>query len=198
MNLHFTVPSQESSTRNIRRDSCHKMAMAIDSQQQRQFGGGLPFDHMPYSNSTNFTNPWAPSSAAPSQQLYASSTGLNPNPGLDTLAKQQASRINNNNVPMSSYAGVPTTSAGSSLLGDAYGQEEILTLSRDLLNPPRMQNGNAGYGNDVSYTSAPASTRSSYATSLPYDAMGYTSAHMRPTYSLQQHQQTASSRLSQL
>jgi len=170
------------------------MAMAIDSQQQRQFGGGMPFDHISYSTSPHFTNPWGPSSGPPpSHSLYVPPTSLNPNLGLDTLAKQQASRINDNTVSVPPYSGV-TVSAGSSHLGGAYGQDEMLTLSQDLLNPQRMQSATNGYGNEVSYTSAPSSTQSIYARSTPYDNMGYAPAPVRSTYTLQPHQPSDRSR----
>ena len=170
------------------------MAMAIDSQQQRQFGGGMPFDHMPYSQ--HFTNPWAPSSGAPSShQLYAPSNDLNSSMGLDTLAKQQPSRMNNN-VSMPPYASVPITaaSAGSSLVGGTYGQEDLLTMSQDLLNQSRMQNASTGYGAEISYTSAPTSSQAIYATSSPYGNMGYAPAPLRSTYTLPQQAQSESSR----
>lgn len=41
--------------------------MAIDPQQR--FGGALNFDHMPYPNTPQFTNPW--SSSGQSHSLYA-------------------------------------------------------------------------------------------------------------------------------
>lgn len=169
--------------------------MAIDSQQQRQFGSGIPFDHMPYSHS-HFTNTWVPSSAAPSShQLYAPSNGLASNMGLDTLVKQQPPRMNNN-VSMPPYASVPMTaaSAGSSLVGGTYGQEDLLTMSQDLLNPSRMQNTSTGYGAEISYTSAPTSSQAVYATSSPYDNMGYVPAPLRSTYTLPQQAQSDSSR----
>lgn len=170
--------------------------MAIDSQQQRQFGSGIPFDHMSYSNSPHFNNPWAPSSGPPSNSLYAPPANLNPNLGLDTLTKQQASRINGSTVSMPPYPGVSmaAVSAGSSHLGGAYGQDEMLTLSQDLLNPQRMQSATNVYGNEVSYTSAPSSTQSLYARSTPYDNMGYAPAPVRSTYTLQPHQASNSSR----
>lgn len=171
--------------------------MAIDTQQQRQFGGGMPFDHISYSNSSNFTNPWSPSSGPPApHSLYVPTPSLNPNLGLDILPKQQASRLNANSVSMPSYSGVSmaAVSAGSSHLGGVYGQDEMLTLSQDLLNPQRVQSAPNGYGNDVSYTSAPSSAQSIYARSTPYDSMGYAPAPVRSTYTLQPHQASDNSR----
>jgi hypothetical protein len=159
----------------------------------------MPFDHMSYSNSPHFTNPWAPSSGPPpSHSLYVPTPSLNPNIGIDTLVKQQASRINSNSnsVSMPPYSGVSMTaiSAGSSHLAGVYGQDEMLTLSQDLLNPQRMQATTNGYGSDVSYTSAPSSTQSIYARSTPYNNMGYAPAPVRSTYTLQTHQPSDSSR----
>jgi hypothetical protein len=171
--------------------------MAIDTQQQRQFGGGMNFDHMSYSGAPHFTNPWVPSSGPPpSHHLYPSTNGMNTHLGLDTLAKQQASRINTNNVSMSSYNGGPVTtaSAGSSPFGSAFTREESLTSSQDLLNPPRMQNTHTAYGSGISYTSAPAPSQTTYATSMPYDTMGYVPAPIRSTYPTQQYPQSDSSR----
>jgi len=143
------------------------MTMTVDSQQ-RQFGG-MNFDHMPYSNPPHFTNPWTSTSAAgSSHNLYAPSQGMNPNLGLDTMAKQRI----NNNVSMPSYASVPITAA-----------------SADLLSPSRMQNTSTAYGNDVSYTTGASSAHATYVTSTPYDSMGYAPAPVRSTFALQQQQQ---------
>lgn len=160
--------------------------MAIDPQQ-RQFGG-MTFDHMPsYSNPPHFTNPWASSSGpAPAQNLYASSHGMQQNMGMDL--KSQPSRINHNSVSMPSYASVPITaaSAGSPLLAEVYGQDELLTMSQDLLSPNRMQNPSTSYGSDISsYTSAPSTAHPTYVTSTPYDSLGYAPAPIRSTYAIQ-------------
>jgi hypothetical protein len=177
------------------------MTMAIDPQQ-RQFGG-MTFDHMPpYSNpqGPHFTNPWASSSGpAPTQNLYASSHALNPNMSLDM--KPQASRMNHsNNVSMQSYASVPITaaSAGSSLLVDeSYGQDDLLTLTQDMMSPNRMQTSSAGYDGLSSYATAPSSSHPTYVTSTPYEMSGYAPAPVRSTYALQQPGQDMSRRLSQ-
>ena len=155
--------------------------MAIDNQQRF---GGMNFDHMPYSNPPQFTNPWT-SQSPPSQNIYAQSHGLNSNVGLDGIAKQQAS--------MGSYAGVPISSAaaGSSLLADVYGTQDLLTNTQDLLSPVRS----AGFGAEAVYGSAPSPVHSNYPpTSSPYEAMGYAPAPVRNTYALPQ--QDASRRLS--
>jgi hypothetical protein len=170
------------------------MAMTIEPQQQRQFGAG-PFDHMPYSH-PHFTNPWAPSSTAPqAHQLYAPSNGMNHNLGLDPLSKQHASRMNGN-VSLPPYGSIPVSAAssGSSLSGGSYAQDQLLTHSQDILNSSRMQHANSGYGSDMSYSSAPQSNQSTYATASQYDAMGYAPAPLRSTYNLSSHQQSDHSR----
>lgn len=162
------------------------MAMAVDTQQ-RQFGG-YNLDHMPYSNAPQFTNPWSTTSApAQSHSLYATAQHALPSGlGLDTKPLlQQPSRLNSN----ASYASVPVTaaSAGSPLLVDVYNQEEILTVAQDMLSPNRMQSGaSPGYEANITYSSAPSTTHSTYATSAPYDSMGYAPAPVRSTYALPQ------------
>jgi len=165
--------------------------MAIDNQQRF---GGMNFDHMPYPNAPQFTNPWSSSSApAQSHSLYASSHNLNPNLGLDNMSKQQAPRMNSN-VSMGSYASVPVTaaSAGSPLLADVYGSQDLLTMPQDLLSPNRS----SVYGTEAAFSSAPSPVHHNYApTSTPYDSMGYAPAPVRSTYAIQQ--QEHSRRLSQ-
>ncbi|PQE29989.1 hypothetical protein CJF32_00000672 [Rutstroemia sp. NJR-2017a WRK4] len=172
------------------------MTMTIDNQQRF---GGMNFDHMPYTHTTSspqFTNPWSASSApAPTQSLYASA-GINPNLGLDSIAKQQSARLNNN-VSMGSYASIPITaaSAGSSLLVDVYGsQQDLLTMPQDMLSPSRSLS--TGYGSEAAYSSAPSPVHASYApTSSPYDSLGYAPAPVRSTYAIPS--QDHSRRLSQ-
>jgi hypothetical protein len=160
--------------------------MTIDNQQRF---GGMNFDHMPYSNSPQFTNPWT-SAPAQGHSLYASSHAqLNPNLGLDGLAKQQHARMNSS-VSMGSYASVPitTASAGSPLLADVYGSQDLLTMPQDLLSPNRSVS--TGYGNETGYANAASPVHNAYApTSTPYDSMGYAPAPVRSTYALQQQQQ---------
>lgn len=170
--------------------------MTIDNQQRF---GGMNFDHMPYTHATSspqFTNPWSASSApAPTQSLYASA-GINPNLGLDSIAKQQSARLNNN-VSMGSYASIPITaaSAGSPLLVDVYGsQQDLLTIPQDMLSPSRSLS--TGYGSEAAYSSAPSPVHASYApTSSPYDSLGYAPAPVRSTYAIPS--QDHSRRLSQ-
>jgi hypothetical protein len=171
--------------------------MTIDNQQRF---GGMNFDHMPYSTthhtSPHFSNPWSASTApAPTQSIYASA-GINPNLGLDSIAKQQSARLNNN-VSMGSYASIPITaaSAGSPLLVDVYGsQQDLLTMPQDMLSPSRSLS--TGYGSEAAYSSAPSPVHAAYApTSSPYDSMGYAPAPVRSTYAIPH--QEHSRRLSQ-
>lgn len=177
--------------------------MAIDNQQRY---GGMNFDHMPYSNSPQFTNPWTSSAPSQTHSIYASAQhNLSPNLGIGGVAKQQHQQQQqqhpqrlNSNVPMGSYAGVPVTaaSAGSPLLADVYGSQDLLTMTQDLLSPNRTVSM-SGYGNDSAYSSAPSPVHSNYApTATPYESMGYAPAPVRSTYALQQHQDN-SRRLSQ-
>jgi hypothetical protein len=151
--------------------------MTIDNQQRF---GGMNFDHMPYSNPPQFTNPWTSSSPAQTHNVYATSQNLK----LEGISQQpQASRMNN--VSMGSYASVPiTASAGSPLLADVYGSQDLLTIPQDLLSPNRTMS--TGYGHETPYTSAPSPVHSSFApTSSPYDSMGYAQAPVRLTYAIQ-------------
>ena len=173
----------------------------------------MNFDHMPYSNTPHFTDPWAQqqtTAPAPSHSIYATShSRINPNMGLDNLAKQQhqqqqqqqqqqqTSRLNTN-VSMGSYSSVPITAAaaGSSLLTDVYGsQQDLLTMPQDMLSPSRPLS--TGYGNEsAAYSSAPSPVHTSFApTSSPYDSMGYVPTPVRSTYGIPQ--QDSSRRLSQ-
>jgi len=166
--------------------------MAIDNQQRF---GGMNFDHMPYTSSPQFTNPWTSSSAPPPHHsLYAPSHSQNLNLDLPKHQHQQPPRIHSN-VSMGSYANVPVTaSSGSSLLPEVYNAQDLLTMPQDLLNPNRSLS--TGYGSEAAYTNTPSPVHSAYApSSAPYDSMGYAPAPVRSTYALQQ--QDNARRLSQ-
>ncbi|OBT62963.1 hypothetical protein VE03_07636 [Pseudogymnoascus sp. 23342-1-I1] len=166
--------------------------MAID-HQQRQFGA-LNFDHMPYSHSPHFTNPWSASSAPPPQSLYSSSHNLNPI-SLDSIPKEPPARLGSHTSSMPPYASAPQTSApaGSAPMATVYGQQQMLSLPQDVMNQNRGQPPNPSYGSSVSYSSG-GSSHPTYATSTPYDSMGYTTAPVRSTYALQQQAQADNSR----
>ncbi|CZR50542.1 related to krueppel protein [Phialocephala subalpina] len=171
------------------------MTMAIDNQQRF---GGMNFDHMSYSNTPQFTNPWSASSApAQNHGLYASSHNhnINPNLGLESnIGKHESPRVNSN-VSMGSYASVPMSAAssGSPLMADVYGERDLLTMPQDLLSPTRSVS--TGYGNEHAYSSAPSPVNHYAPTSTPYESMGYAPAPVRSTYALQQ--QENARRLSQ-
>ncbi|KAH7416931.1 hypothetical protein BKA64DRAFT_636321 [Cadophora sp. MPI-SDFR-AT-0126] len=163
------------------------MTMAIDNQQRF---GGMNFDHMPYQNPPQFTNPWtATSSPSQNHSLYASHSNLHPNLGLDIKheQQQQAPRMNST-ASMGSYASVPISaaSAGSPLLADVYGSQDLLTMPQDLLSPSRSVS--TAYGdNHHAYSSAPSPAHNAYApTPTPYETMGYAPAPVRSTYAIQQ------------
>jgi hypothetical protein len=148
------------------------MTMAIDNQQRF---GGINFDHMPYTNPPQFSDPWTSQSRpTQNQNIYAQSHALNNSVGLEGMAKQQA---------MGSYAGVPISaaSAGSSLLAEMYPPQVLLTHTQDLLSPVRP----GGFSNEAVYGNAPSPVHSNYPpTSSPYDTMGYAPAPVRTTYAI--------------
>ncbi|KAH7364593.1 hypothetical protein BKA65DRAFT_388457 [Rhexocercosporidium sp. MPI-PUGE-AT-0058] len=163
------------------------MTMTIDNQQRF---GGMNFDHMSYPNPPHFTNPWsATSSPAQNHNLYATShsSHLHPNLGIDIKHEQQAPRMNSS-ASMGSYASVPISaaSAGSPLLADVFGSQDLLTIPQDLLSPSRSVS--TGYGdNHHAYSSAPSPAHNAYApTPTPYETMGYAPAPVRSTYAIQQ------------
>jgi hypothetical protein len=152
--------------------------MAIDNQQRF---GGMNFDHMPYTNPPQFTNPWTSSAPSQTHNVYATSHNIK----LEGINQQpQAPPRMSSNVSMGSYASVPITAAAGSPLLDVYGSQDLLTTAQDLLSPNRPMS--TGYGHEAPYTSAPSPVHSSYApTSSPYDNMGYAQAPVRSTYALQ-------------
>ncbi|ELR03163.1 hypothetical protein VC83_04833 [Pseudogymnoascus destructans] len=168
------------------------MTMAID-HQQRQFGA-LNFDHMPYNHSPHFTNPWSASSAPPHHSLYSSSHDLNPI-SLDSIPKEPPARLGSHASSMPPYASAPHTSAsaGSAPMGTVYGHQQMHSLPQDVMSQNRVQPPNPAYGSSVSYSSG-GSSHPTYATSTPYDSMGYTAAPVRSTYALQQQAQADNSR----
>ncbi|KAI1844400.1 hypothetical protein JX265_010169 [Neoarthrinium moseri] len=160
------------------------MTMTLDHQQRF---GALHFDHMSsYSNGPHFTNPWASASSPPAggQGMYQ---GLS---GLDALSKQQHSRPAAPTSSMASYGSIPVTasSAGSTLMADVYGQQDLLNMPQDLLSLNRMQTTSAAYG-EPSYATATSASpvHPTYAASpSSYDQgiSGYAAAPMRSTFAL--------------
>jgi len=70
-------------------------------------------------------------------------------------------------------------------LAGAYGQENLLSASQDLLSINRLQHPttSAAYG-DTSYTTASPVSATYAPSSTPYDQMGYAAAPVRSTYAL--------------
>ncbi|KAK6841835.1 C2H2 finger domain containing protein FlbC [Apiospora arundinis] len=117
--------------------------------------------------------------------------GLHGLGGLDSLSKQHAARSHpNTSSSMASYGSIPVTasSAGSTLMADVYGQQDLLNMPQDLLNLNRMQTTSAAYG-EPSYATATSASpvHATYAASpSPYDGgmPGYAPAPIRSTFAL--------------
>ncbi|KAI2614483.1 uncharacterized protein GGS25DRAFT_53048 [Hypoxylon fragiforme] len=164
------------------------MTMTLDNQSRL---GALNFEHMSsYSNPPHFTNPWAAGSSSQHGSHGMYSQGLNANlGGLDSMAKQHAARAGTNNASMASYGSIPVTasSAGSTLMADLYGQQDLLNMPQDLLNLNRMQTTSAAYGESVYATATAASPVNATYSASPssYDSVsGYAPAPMRSTFAL--------------
>ncbi|KAK2626049.1 hypothetical protein QTJ16_004311 [Diplocarpon rosae] len=164
------------------------MTMTLDNQQRF---GGMSFDHMSFSNPPQFTNPWSGSTPSPNHSLYAPSHTIHPSLGLDIKHAQQhqhhASRMNSTSS-VGSYAGISlgaASSAGSPLMADVYGTQDLLTMPHNLLSP---RSGSSGYADGhAAYSSAPEPAHNAYVpTSTPYENMGYAPAPVRSTYALPQ------------
>lgn len=184
-------PKHHSPVPQLHFSALSKMTMTLDNQQRF---GALNFDHMSsYSNPPHFTNPWSSASSPPTgnhQGMY--SQGLSAGLGnLDAIAKQHSGRTSaNSGSSMASYGSIPVTasSAGSTLMADVYGQQDLLDMPQDLLSLNRMQTTSAGYG-EPSYATATtaSSAHPTYSASpTPYDGniSGYAPAPMRSTFAL--------------
>ncbi|KAH8893794.1 hypothetical protein GQ53DRAFT_97786 [Thozetella sp. PMI_491] len=167
------------------------MTMTVDPNQQRF--GSLHFDNMSYSNQPHFTNPWGSSSAGQngSHGMYVGqqSNTVLPHLNLNGLSKPPppAPRTTPSSS-MASYGSIPVTaaSAGSSLMADAFGQRDLLTMPQDLLSLNRLQHpASTGYDTAAYTTAASASpVNATYATSpTPYQ-LGYAPAPMRSAFAM--------------
>ncbi|KAL8815042.1 MAG: hypothetical protein Q9223_005788 [Gallowayella weberi] len=106
--------------------------------QQRQLGA-IGFDHMSYPPpQPQFTNPWASStSAATSSHLYPAPLSHN-NAGFDALAKQQAARQSATSMSYTSAPiSAPSIASSNGYSSSPYDQQQMLSLSQDLLNTSR-------------------------------------------------------------
>ncbi|KAK3336601.1 hypothetical protein B0T19DRAFT_44219 [Cercophora scortea] len=171
------------------------MTITLDANPHR-FG---PFDHMSSyaAHHPQFTNPvWGssssagPTSQAGSQGLYASSqdnTGL-PHLNLGSLPKHpQHSSRTGSSASMASYSSLPVTasSSGSPPMSHAYRQQDLHSMSQDLLSLNRIQHPttSAGYSTSAYTTASPVDT--TYAPSpTQYDQLGYAQPPMRGAFSL--------------
>ncbi|KAI9803967.1 MAG: hypothetical protein M1833_000248 [Piccolia ochrophora] len=148
------------------------MAMAVDNQQRHL--GSLGFDNLhSYSSQPHFTNPWE-STAAPNGQSHLFPSSLPPsNLGLDTMSRQSATRPTTMSMPYSTVAApAPSLPAGSGL-PLRFGQQDLHSLSQDMLNTHRIPNP-ASYGGEHNYATAPSPASVPYApTSAPYDTVSY-------------------------
>ncbi|KAL8806682.1 MAG: hypothetical protein Q9182_001210 [Xanthomendoza sp. 2 TL-2023] len=127
------------------------MTLAMDPQQRQL--GAIGFDHMSYPPpQPQFTNPWASStSAATSSHLYPAPLSHN-NAGFDALAKQQAARQSATSLPYTSTPiSAPSMASSNGYSSSPYDQQQMLSLSQDLLNPSR-----ASYEQSYAGSSSPA------------------------------------------
>lgn len=162
------------------------MTMTLDHQQQQRYGA-VNFDHMSSYHSPHFTNPWQSGSSPPhaGQGMYQQPLTS----GLDILAKQHSSRTSAPSSSMASYGTIPVTagSAGSTLMADVYGQQDLLNMSQDLLSLNRLQTTSAAYGEPTYATTSAPSVHSTYAASPPsfdHGLPGYAAAPVRSTFAL--------------
>lgn len=129
------------------------MTMTMDQRNNHHLGSSMGFDHMPYGNGPQFTNPWSSGSPA-HPQLFSSSN----NTGFDALAKQQNARSSTASMP---YTSVPASAPSLPAGGYSYGSSNLLDMSQDLLNHPRSTY-------ESGYSAAPTSVGSYAPTSAPY------------------------------
>ena len=157
----------------IDRQSTFIMAMTLD--QRSHHLSGMNFDHLPYTHSPQFSNPWASSQSAPhAPQLYPTSMGAS-SASFDALKQQPNVRSNTPSMPYSS-APVSATSLPATNGYAPYAPSNLLDMSQDLLKPefprPAYEHG----------YSAPPSSISSYApTSAPYAGSYSTLAPSQPS-----------------
>ena len=157
----------------INRQSTFIMTMTLD--QRSHHLSGMNFDHLPYTHSPQFSNPWGPSQSAPhAPQLYPTSMGPS-NAGFDALKQQPNVRSTTSSMPYSS-APVSAPSMPATNGYTPYAPSNLLDMSQDLLKPefPRPSY-EQGY-------SAPPSSINSYApTSAPYAGSYSTLAPSQPS-----------------
>ncbi|ROT37264.1 C2H2 finger domain-containing protein FlbC [Sodiomyces alkalinus F11] len=151
------------------------MTMTLDSTHQRF--GPLNLDHMPpYPTSSStagpqFSNPWGPTSSAPSSHpLYVNGNQSLHHPSLG-LDRSHATRA--------------STSSSASM--GSYGQIPVTAASTDVLGIDRMHPTSASHYSDAasSYASSASPVNASYTASpAPYESMGYAPAPVRSAFAL--------------
>ena len=134
--------------------------MTLD--QRNHHLGGINFDHLPYANSPQFSNPWASSQSAPhAPQLFSSSMGTG-SAGFDALKQQPNVRSTASPMPYSSApASAPSMPATNGYT--PFASSNLLDMSQDLLKPefPRSTY-------EQGYSGPPSSIGSYAPTSSPY------------------------------
>lgn len=134
--------------------------MTLD--QRSHHLGGINFDHLPYANSPQFSNPWASTqSASHAPQLFPTSMGSS-SAGYDALKQQSNVRSTTSSVPYSSTpASAPSMSAANGY--PPFASSSLLDMSQDLLKPefPRSTY-------EQGYSGPPSSINSYAPTSAPY------------------------------
>ena len=145
------------------------MAMTMEHSTNRHIGS-MGFDHLPYGNGPQFTNPWAPANG----QIFGTGIGSNNN-GFDGIGKSQNARSTPPSLP---YSSLPAASSmGASYQHSPYPQPDLVRMSQDLVN----QNA---HSYDHGYSAPPSSVGSFAPTSAPYvnsyGAVAHTPQHEEP------------------
>ncbi|KAI9699178.1 MAG: hypothetical protein M1820_007257 [Bogoriella megaspora] len=147
------------------------MAMAVDSRQQPALGA-MGYDSLRYP-APQFTNPWT-SQAPSSSHLYQSSLPAGQSSSLESGHQGQSIPRSSAVSSMPYATSIPVTSApigsGISLPDAIYGQQNLLDVPQEVLNPGRS------YASDVS--AAEATSGATYApTSAPQYTLDYPSKY---------------------
>ena len=134
--------------------------MTLDHNNNRHLGS-MGFDHLPYGNGPQFTNPFASGGS----HLYGGGMSSN-NVGFDAIAKQ-SSRPSLGGLP---YASGPTHAppTNAPYQGNSFSQGDLVGMSQDLLhhNRPSYEPPTSSVAS-FAPTSAPYA--SSYAAVAPQD-----------------------------
>ena len=144
------------------------MTMTLEARSRHHLGG-LPFDHMPYSNSGSQFNPWAGSTSS-SSQLYPSTSMPPSGQGYEALSKDSSTR----ETPSLPYSTIPVSGASIASSSNAYSsgiysQPEILGTSQDILGAQRSSYDNGYPATSVSSVGTYAPTSAPYSTA--YNAL---------------------------